>query len=204
MTILDRELEGDRVSRAGWRRVPESSNTLVDLLRQRALDRPEGVACAFLNDGGGEAERLYLCRAGSRGEADRGGAAGVGVAGGSRTVALPGGARLPQGVLRLPVCGCDRDPGTASRGKPAETDLAPIAGDRRRRRSFGHDLQSDDSVSRGRLRARISPDLRRLRTSTSRRSPPTAPIAGKSPRSPPTTWPISSTRRVPRRAPRAS
>jgi acyl-CoA synthetase (AMP-forming)/AMP-acid ligase II len=58
MTILDTKLESERVwpGHGAW--VPDSDTTLVDLLRRRALETPESLACAFLNDGGREAERL--------------------------------------------------------------------------------------------------------------------------------------------------
>ena len=58
MTILDTKLESERVWPADGAWVPDSGTTLVDLLRRRALEKPENLACAFLNDGGRVAERL--------------------------------------------------------------------------------------------------------------------------------------------------
>jgi acyl-CoA synthetase (AMP-forming)/AMP-acid ligase II len=65
MTILDRITEKERAVRGIEAPAPESSSTLVDLLRRRADRQPEGLAYAFLDDGGGVGERL------SYGELDR-------------------------------------------------------------------------------------------------------------------------------------
>ncbi len=54
MTLLDRKVAGNGQGISGAR----PSATLVDLLRRRADDRPEGLAYAFLDDGGKEGERL--------------------------------------------------------------------------------------------------------------------------------------------------
>ena len=58
MTILDRKFERERIVHGRRNGAATSCSTLVELLRQRALDRPDSLACAFLNEGGKEAERL--------------------------------------------------------------------------------------------------------------------------------------------------
>ncbi len=57
MTILEKiEREPIASGHRSWE--PESVATLVELLRQRARELPSSMACAFLNDGGRETERL--------------------------------------------------------------------------------------------------------------------------------------------------
>ena len=58
MTMLDRKLERGQARPGHGVLVPESSTTLVELLRGRADDRPQSLACAFLSDGGEGVERL--------------------------------------------------------------------------------------------------------------------------------------------------
>jgi acyl-CoA synthetase (AMP-forming)/AMP-acid ligase II len=58
MTILDRKPEREQVWPGHGVLVPEACSNLVELLRQRAEERPQSLACAFLNDGGRESERL--------------------------------------------------------------------------------------------------------------------------------------------------
>lgn len=58
MTVLYSQLDSEG-RRSGCGDVAANSPaTLVDLLRGRALETPDNLACAFLNDGGREGERL--------------------------------------------------------------------------------------------------------------------------------------------------
>lgn len=62
MTILYQQLQPERVLPRDRSWVADSGSTLVELLRRRAMDQPENLACAFLNDGGREVERLSYAR----------------------------------------------------------------------------------------------------------------------------------------------
>ena len=137
-------------------------------------------------------------RGGSRRGCRRRGARGPGAA------AVPGRAGLPQGVLRLPLRGRDRHPGASAGGQPAQADLAAAPGDRRGRRGLGRDLQSGASWRWWPDRATVSGSGGDRVPRHRRRSRRISRIPGESPGSGPTTWPISSTPRVRRRAPRGS
>jgi acyl-CoA synthetase (AMP-forming)/AMP-acid ligase II len=58
MTMLDRKIEGERAGRGIAAPPAESSSTLVDLLRRRSDRQPDGLAYAFLDDGGTVGDRL--------------------------------------------------------------------------------------------------------------------------------------------------
>jgi acyl-CoA synthetase (AMP-forming)/AMP-acid ligase II len=58
MTIVESKIESQRAWPGPGARVAGSPTTLVDLLRRQAQERPASLACAFLNDGGREPERL--------------------------------------------------------------------------------------------------------------------------------------------------
>lgn len=58
MNILDRKLERGQAWPGHGVLVPELSTNLVELLRGRADERPQSLACSFLSDGGRESERL--------------------------------------------------------------------------------------------------------------------------------------------------
>jgi acyl-CoA synthetase (AMP-forming)/AMP-acid ligase II len=58
MTLLDQKPEREQVWPGHGGLVPESCTNLVEVLRRRAEERPQSLACAFLNDGGRESERL--------------------------------------------------------------------------------------------------------------------------------------------------
>ena len=169
MGILDLDRKAVEGGRGHGAAGADPCATLVDLLRRRAGDRPEGLAYAFLDDGGREGERL------SYGELDRAArriAARLQATGapGDRALAVPGRAGLPQGVLRLPLRGRDRHPGAAAGGQPAQADLAAAPVDRRGCRDLRRDLQSRDPGTRGRFARR--PRARGDRASRHRRDPP--------------------------------
>ncbi len=52
MSMLGGKIEGDGIGRGFGAPAPGSSSTLLDLLRRRAGHEPEGLAYAFLDDGG--------------------------------------------------------------------------------------------------------------------------------------------------------
>ena len=58
MNVLDRKLERGQAWPGHGVLVPEFSTNLVELLRGRADERPQSLACSFLSDGGRESERL--------------------------------------------------------------------------------------------------------------------------------------------------
>ena len=195
-------------SRAGmgrWhRRGPVRRATLVDLLRRRAHERPESLAYAFLDDGGKEGERL------SYGDLDRE-ARRIGAwlqksgTPGDRALLLfPAGLDFLKAFFGCLYAGAIAHPGAAAGGQPAQADLAAAPGDRRGCRGLGGDLQSGHPARWWPGRETMSRVSSRWRHLDIGADPPRYSDPWREPGSSPTTWPISSTPRARRRAPRAS
>ena len=198
MTLLDRKVAGNGQGISG----PRPSATLVDLLRRRADDRPEGLAYAFLDDGGKEGERL------SYGDLDRE-ARRIGAwlqesgTPGDRALLLfPAGLDFLKaffGCLYAGAIAIPAPPPEASRLKRTLPRLRSIAGD-----AGISVVISNPGILELVAGSRDVPGLESIAHLDIGTIPPISPIPGASPGSSPTTWPISSTPRARRRAPRGS